>query len=168
MHKSSWGEKEYEFKKFPENKRDLSPLDYFGGAGSGPFKSSLAELVISATNAEKRVKRWGIVGGITGALGIAIAMGALLFSAWQFWVQSASTIRDANQWVQDSKQELAKKYAESKETTDALRARLDALESKIASKSNSSGSGSRTAKPASKDSDTGANRSTSVPIKSPK
>jgi deoxycytidine triphosphate deaminase len=166
--RSSWSAKEYEFKKFPPSKRDLTPLDYFGGAGGGPFKSSLAELVTTATNAEKTIKRWGIFGGIAGVLGIAIAMGALLFSAWQFWMQSAGAIRDSNQWVQDSRQELAKKYAESKETTDALSTRLDALESKIASKSNTRELSGRTAEPAGKDTDSGANRSISAPPKLPK
>lgn len=156
--------KKYVFKPFPPEKKNLTSTDYFTAAGRGPFKSSLAELLESATEVLKTIRQWSFFGAIAGAVGIA----ALVISALQFGMQSTSTIRDANQWVQDSRQELAKKYVESKEATDELRARLDALESKIASKSNSSGSGSRTAKPTSKNSDAGTNRSTPIPTKSPK
>lgn len=120
--------KQYNFVEFRENKKKLTAFDYFEGAGGGPFKSSLAELLVAATEAEKTIKRYSLFGAVT----LVVAIVALVFSAWQFWMQSAATIRDANQWVQDSKQEVAKVSAENREATNALKARLDTLESKFA------------------------------------
>jgi hypothetical protein len=125
--KSLWGQNEYLYREFPESKKNLEPSDYFRGAGGGPFRSSLVDLLEAAKQIEERVRRYAIF----GILGLAVAIGSLLLSAYALHVQSANAIRAATQWVYDADKEALRRAADMKVELDSLKASVKALEAKV-------------------------------------
>ena len=138
---SAHGAGRYKFKDFPAKKRAREVAHYFKEAGSGPFRSSLMELLGKAELIDEKLGRYAFWGAIGGAIAIA----TLLATVLAFWMQSAGVLRDANQWLSESRDGVAAVQAENKKTIDALTTRIEVLESKNAFKEQAETSSSRTA-----------------------
>lgn len=158
------GSNRYKFKDFPSKKRNREVAHYFKEASGGPFRSSLTALLGAAELLDEKFGRYAFWGAIGGAIAIA----TLVVTVIAFWMQSAGVLRDANQWLSESKNGVAAAQSENKKTIDALTTRIEVLESKNTAKERAGKppGGDRTA--LTKDSDARKGRDTSSDGKSSK